>query len=99
MLLQGEIVVNREAIAHHDPAKGIPQQLDRGRRRAAQALQKHRHHGGRQPLRGSRWLHPMPAALAIGIAAIRIAHRGTGFIDVDHLLLTGKGDGLIHRLL
>ena len=29
-LLQGEIVVDREAIAHHNPAKGIPQQLDGG---------------------------------------------------------------------
>jgi len=98
-LLQGEIVVDREAIAHHDSAKGFPQQLDGGGGGAAQALHKHRHHGGHQPLRGSRWLHPLPAALTTGIAAIRITGRGAGFIHVDHRLLAGKGDGLIHRLL
>ena len=48
------------------------------RRPAAQCLRKHRHHGGHQPLRGSRWLHPLPAALAIGIAL-----RGTGSVTAS----------------
>jgi hypothetical protein len=47
--------------------------------RAAKALHEHRHHGGHQPLRGSRWLHPLPAALAIGIATIPFACGGAGF--------------------
>jgi len=75
--------------------------------RAAKALHEHRHHGGHQALRGSRWLHPLPAALAIGIAAIPFACGGAGFnrcaqdfvYDVDHRLLASKGDGLINRLI
>jgi hypothetical protein len=42
---------------------------------------------------------PTASCVAIGIANIRIAGGGAGFIDVDHRLLAGKGDGLIHRLL
>jgi len=90
-LPQGEIVVAREAIAYHDAAKSVPQQIDRGGGGAAKALHEHRHHGGHH--------HPLPAALAIGIVAIRITGWGAGFIDVDHRLLAGKGDGLMHRLL
>ena len=90
-LLGGQVVVGGEAIAHDNAAKGVPEQLDRSVRRAAQALHKHRHHGGHHD--------PLPAASARGIAAIRIAGGGTGVIDVDHRLPAGKGDGLIHRLL
>ena len=90
-LLQGEIVVGREAIAHHYSAKGIPQQLNGCSGGAAKALHEHRHRCGHHD--------PLPAALAIGIATIRIAGGSACLIDVDHRLLTGKGDGLIHRLL
>ena len=34
---------------------------------------------GNKPLRGSRWLYPLPAELAIGIAAIPFACEGAGF--------------------
>ena len=36
-LLGGQVVVSREAIAHNNAAKGVPEQLDRSGRRAAQA--------------------------------------------------------------
>ena len=36
---------------------------------------------------------------AIGVAPVGITGGGTGFIDVDHRLLTGKRKGLLHGLL
>jgi hypothetical protein len=90
-LLAGQMVVGRGAIAHYIPAKGAPQQLDGSSRRPTQALNEHRHHGGDH--------HPLPAALAVGIAFVGIAGGCAGFIHVGHRLLTGKSKGLLHGLL
>lgn len=85
-LLGGQVVVSREAIAHHIAAKGIPEQFDCIGRRSTQPLQKHRHY---------RCDHdPLPTAAAIRIASVRIAGGGASFIDVVHRLLTGKTKGL-----
>ena len=80
--LQREVVVEREAIAHHNPAKGAPEQLDGGGRRATQTLDEHGHHG--------RHHDPLPAQLPGGIVAVGIAGGSAGFVDVGHRLRTGK---------
>ena len=87
-LLGRQMVVGREAIAHHNPAKAAPEQLDRGGCGAAQTLDEHRHCG--------RHHDPLPAPLAGGIVAVGVAGGGAGFIHVGHRLLTGKGQGLLH---
>jgi len=89
--LQGKVVVGREAIAHHNPAKAIPEQLHGGGCGATQALDEHRHHG--------RHHDPLPAPPSRGIAAIRVACGGAGFIHVSHRLRAGSLKRLCHRLL
>ena len=97
--LVGEVVVDREAIAHHNPAQGVPEQLNSGSRPATQSLDEHCHHGGDQD--------PLPAPVSRGIVAHRfakdctygIAGGGAGFIDLGHLLLTSQCQGLLHGLL
>ena len=84
------MVVGREAIAHHNPAKGAAEQLDGGGCGSAQALDEHRHHCSDHD--------PLPAPLAGGIVAVSVAGGGAGFIDIGHRLLTGKGQGLLHGL-
>lgn len=89
-LLERLVVVRREAIAYHNAGKG-PQQLHRRGGRAAQALREHRHHRGHH--------HPLPAAPALGIATIRVAGGGAGFIDAGHRLLAGHLQGFRHGML
>jgi hypothetical protein len=88
-LLNGQVVVGREAIAHHNPAKGAPQQLDGGGCGSAQALEEHRHCGGDHD--------PLPAPFSTGIVPIGVAGGGAGFIHVGHRLLTGSLQRLSHR--
>ena len=51
---------------------GVRRQWGHNAAAVIKVLHKFLHHGGHQPLRGSRWLHPLPAALPIGIAAIAL---------------------------
>ena len=90
-LLAGQVVVGREAIAHHNPAKAAPEQLNGGGGGSAQALDEHRHHSGDHD--------PLPAPFATGIVAVGVAGGGAGFIHVGHRLLTSQCQGLLHGLL
>jgi hypothetical protein len=97
-LMGGQVVVGREAIAHHRAGKAIAQQVDRRCSRAAQALPEHGHHRRHQPLRGRLRLHPQPAATARWVVAHRcaqdfvygIAGGGAGFIHGGHRLLADR---------
>ena len=64
-LLGGQVVVSREAIAHDNPAKGVPYQLDGGGCRSTQALDEYRHQSGEHD--------PLQAALSIGIDPVSIS--------------------------
>ena len=75
-LLGGQMVVGREAIAHHESTQRIAQQLDRGGPRSTQTLDEHPHHGGQHD--------PVPAPPSGEIASIRVAGGGAGFIDVGN---------------
>ena len=88
-LMGGQVVVGREAIAHHRAGKAIAQQVERSCSRAAQTLQEYGHH------RRHHHLEPIP--LPCWIVANRyaqnfvyeIAGGGAGFIHVGHQLLAG----------
>jgi hypothetical protein len=89
VVAQGAGVGGREAITHHDAAKGGSQQLHRRGGRTAQTLRKDREHRRHQ--------HPQPAATTLCVAPVGIPGGGTGFIHVDHGLQPGFPQGFLHR--
>ena len=66
------------------PPKGLPSSSIAAAVDRLSPWTEHRHHSGDQD--------PLPAPLSGGI----VAGGGAGFVDVDHRLLTGKGQGLLH---
>ena len=80
------MVAGREAIAHHDPAKGAAQQLDGGSRRPLRTWMNTVTTTGTMTRCQPHFpVGLLPSALPVG--------GGAGFINVSHRLLTSKGPG------